>query len=148
MSSNSASALSRCNNASVPADATAAVLKASDPIAEGAREVKGINFDDFAGREITVSELVIGMTNMGFQASAVGEAVRIINDMVCSYQPSLQKPTETLLLASLERCGDWSQNDDLPGLHFQSDLIRPSRHSSLPRPAQACFRHRHHCWWS
>lgn len=46
--------------------------------------VKGIDFDDYQGRDITVNELVAGMADMGFQASAVGDAVRIIDDMVCS----------------------------------------------------------------
>ena len=66
----------------VPTLANDAVLKPSDPVAAGMREVDGIDFDDYAGRDITVSELVAGMTNMGFQASAVTEATRIINDMV------------------------------------------------------------------
>ena len=69
-------------NEPAPAEATTAVLKPSDPVAEGAQKVSGINFDDHAHRDITVSELVAGMANMGFQASAVAEAVRIINDMV------------------------------------------------------------------
>ena len=65
-----------------PSLATDAVLKPSEPIAAGMREVDGIDFDDYVGRDITVCELVAGMTNMGFQASAVTEATRIINDMV------------------------------------------------------------------
>ncbi|KAF2012601.1 Deoxyhypusine synthase [Aaosphaeria arxii CBS 175.79] len=64
-----------------PSGATDAVLKPSDPVPEDAREVKGIEFDNYAGRGITVQELVGGMASMGFQATAVGEAVRIINDM-------------------------------------------------------------------
>ena len=70
------------SNNPAPAEATAAVLHSSDPVPEGSQAVNGINFDDYTGRDITVSELVNGMKNMGFQASAVGEAVRIINDMV------------------------------------------------------------------
>ena len=69
----------------VPTLASDAVLKPSDPVASGMREVDGIDFDDYVGRDITVSELVAGMTNMGFQASAVTEATRIINDMVGSF---------------------------------------------------------------
>ena len=65
-----------------PSLATDSVLKPSDPVTAGMREVDGIDFDDYAGRDITVCELVAGMTNMGFQASAVTEATRIINDMV------------------------------------------------------------------
>lgn len=66
----------------VPTLASESVLKQSEPVAVGMREVDGIDFDDYVGRDITVSELVAGMTNMGFQASAVTEATRIINDMV------------------------------------------------------------------
>jgi deoxyhypusine synthase len=65
-----------------PAAAVDAVLKKSDALPEGAREVKGIEFDEFRNRDLTVMELVAGMTSMGFQASAVADAVRIINDMV------------------------------------------------------------------
>ena len=64
-----------------PSLATESVLKPSEPVT-GMREVDGIDFDDYVGRDITVSELIAGMTNMGFQASAVTEAARIINDMV------------------------------------------------------------------
>ena len=65
-----------------PSGATDAVLKPSEPVPEGAREVQGIDFDKYAGRSITVDELVGGYGSMGFQATAVGEAVRIINGMV------------------------------------------------------------------
>ncbi|KAI9665257.1 MAG: Deoxyhypusine synthase [Trizodia sp. TS-e1964] len=65
-----------------PASATAAVLIESAPMPAGSKQVKGIDFDDFAGRNISVDELVAGMANMGFQASALGEAVRIVRDMI------------------------------------------------------------------
>ena len=71
-------------NGHVPITATDAVLKPSDSVPEGAQKVRGIEFDDYDGRDITAKELVAGMTHMGFQASAVGDAVRIINDMVGS----------------------------------------------------------------
>lgn len=67
---------------SPPPNATDAVLKPSEPMPDGARQVQGIDFDDYAGRAMTVDELVGGYANMGFQATAVGEAVRIVNDMV------------------------------------------------------------------
>lgn len=74
--------------AAAPTGATDAVLKPSAPVPEDAAEVQGIDFDRFAGRSITVDELVSGYANMGFQATAVGQAVRIINDMVSSLRPS------------------------------------------------------------
>ncbi|KAB2579036.1 Deoxyhypusine synthase [Lasiodiplodia hormozganensis] len=64
-----------------PAGATDAVLKPSDPVPEGAQEVKGVEFNDYAGRSITVEELVAGMENMGFQATSVGQAVKVIEGM-------------------------------------------------------------------
>lgn len=68
-------------NGRAPTRSTDAVLKPSDPIAEGVHEVSGIEFNDYKDRDITASELVANMTNMGFQASAVADAARIINNM-------------------------------------------------------------------
>lgn len=51
----------------------------------GAQKVEELDFNKFAGGQpITVDDLLSGMTNMGFQASSIGEAVRIINNMVRS----------------------------------------------------------------
>lgn len=48
----------------------------------GAQKVEELDFNKFAGGQpITVDDLLSGMTNMGFQASSIGEAVRIINNM-------------------------------------------------------------------
>ena len=66
----------------VPSTVADAVLKVSAPIPGGVRKVQGIEFDDFKEQSITVEELVNGMAGMGFQASAVSDAVRIINEMV------------------------------------------------------------------
>ncbi|MCJ1291976.1 Deoxyhypusine synthase [Xylographa carneopallida] len=81
----------------VPSLASDAVLKPSQPIAAGMREVDGIDFDDYAGRDITVSELIAGMTNMGFQATAVTEATRIINDMRTWSDPETGEKTTIFL---------------------------------------------------
>jgi len=59
------------------------VFKVSESVPEGSKEVQGIDFNKYTKRNITVDELISGMTNMGFQATSVGEAVRIINEMVC-----------------------------------------------------------------
>jgi deoxyhypusine synthase len=66
----------------LPSSVTDAVLKRSDEMQEGSQKVEELDFNAFAGRPITVDDLIGGMNFMGFQASAVGEAVRIINDMV------------------------------------------------------------------
>ncbi|PMD38725.1 deoxyhypusine synthase, partial [Hyaloscypha variabilis F] len=52
---------------------------------EGSQKVEELDFNKFAGRDITVNDLISGMNNMGFQASSIGEAVRIINDM-CTWK--------------------------------------------------------------
>lgn len=75
------------SQSSAPTGATDAVLKPSEPVPEGAREVQGIDFNQYASRSITVEELVAGYAGMGFQATSVGEAVRIINDMVSCFFP-------------------------------------------------------------
>jgi len=67
---------------------TDAVLKPSDPLPQGTTQVEGIDFNRYADRNITAEELVANMANMGFQATSVAEAVRIINGMVC-YMRSL-----------------------------------------------------------
>jgi hypothetical protein len=65
-----------------PQTATAAVLMPSEALPAGSKEVHGVDFNQFHGRNISVDDLVSCMSNMGFQASALGEAVRIINEMV------------------------------------------------------------------
>jgi deoxyhypusine synthase len=79
-----------------PSGATAAVLKPSEPVPEEARRVRGIDFNDYAQRSITVEELVGGMANMGFQATSVGQAVRIINDMVSPRREEEAREDETI----------------------------------------------------
>ena len=71
-------------NSQIPPISHNAVFKPSDPIPEGIPTVSGIEFNKFQNNnvDITAAELVSSMTNSGFQASAVAEAARIINDMV------------------------------------------------------------------
>jgi deoxyhypusine synthase len=74
--------MSSTHDSAAPTGATDAVLKPSEPVPEGTHEVQGIDFNQYASRSITVEELIGGYANMGFQATSVGEAVRIINNMV------------------------------------------------------------------
>ena len=78
-------------NSSAPASAHDTVLKPSAPVPEGAREVQGIDFNQYASHSITVEELMGGYATMGFQATSVGAAVRIINDMVSCVLPDYPK---------------------------------------------------------
>jgi deoxyhypusine synthase len=65
-----------------PSKATDAVLKPSGFSAENAREVSGVDFNNYADRNITVAELVDSMSTMGFQATFLGDAVQLVNKMV------------------------------------------------------------------
>jgi deoxyhypusine synthase len=71
----------------VPSSVAAAVLTPSHEMPQGSQKVKELDFNAFAGRPITVEDLISGTNQMGFQASSIGEAVRIINNMVCKTFP-------------------------------------------------------------
>ncbi|KAK3044553.1 Deoxyhypusine synthase, partial [Coniosporium uncinatum] len=64
-----------------PSTATDAVLKPSENVPEGIEEVRGLDFNHYADRNITAAELLSGMANMGFQASSIGQAAQIIENM-------------------------------------------------------------------
>ena len=68
-----------------PSAATDAVLVASQPVPEGSHEVHGVDFERSHGRDMTVAEMMDNMLYMGFQASAVAEAAKVINDMVSCF---------------------------------------------------------------
>ena len=78
-------------NGALPSSVTDAVLVNSNRMPEGSQKVEELDFNKFAGRPITVDDLMSGMNNMGFQASSVAEAARIINDMVTA--PFLISPS-------------------------------------------------------
>ena len=81
-----------------PNSATDAILKRSAPVPSDSREVCGIEFNDHKDTSITVEDLVAGMSRMGFQASALSEAVRIINDMVRLQRDNLSsRPSAKLM---------------------------------------------------
>jgi len=65
-----------------PSAATEAVLVKSAEMPAGSQKVEELDFNKFKGRPITVDDLFQGMKHMGFQASSMCEAVRIINEMV------------------------------------------------------------------
>ena len=65
-----------------PSTVTDAVLVKSEEMPAGSQKVEELDFNKFKGRAITVEDLYDGMKHMGFQASSMCEAVRIINDMV------------------------------------------------------------------
>jgi deoxyhypusine synthase len=64
-----------------PEGAKNAVLVQSEEMPESAQKVEELDFNKLKG-PITVDDLFRGMRHMGFQASSMGEAIRIINEMV------------------------------------------------------------------
>lgn len=64
-----------------PSGAKDAVLMKSEEMPAGAQQVEELDFNKLNG-PVTAEDLLLGMRNMGFQASSMAEAVRIINDMV------------------------------------------------------------------
>ncbi|TID19610.1 deoxyhypusine synthase [Venturia nashicola] len=77
-----------------PSKATDAVLKPSDFSTADATEVAGIDFNSHLHRNVTVAELVDKMSTMGFQATSVGEAVKLVNKMRAYTDPTTsQKAT-------------------------------------------------------
>ncbi|KAI0994265.1 Deoxyhypusine synthase [Podosphaera aphanis] len=76
-----------------------AVFVASSEMPPGSQKVEELDFNKFSGASpITVDDLISGMTNMGFQASSIGEAVRIINDMRAWREPSDSTLRTTIFL--------------------------------------------------
>ncbi|KAG4420454.1 Deoxyhypusine synthase [Cadophora malorum] len=81
-----------------PSTVTDAVLVPSNEMPEGSQKVEELDFNSFEGRPITVDDLMSGMNNMGFQASSIGEAVRIINNMRTWTDPSDPSAKTTIFL--------------------------------------------------
>lgn len=67
----------------VPPAVADAVLVSSCKMPAESKKVEELDFNKINDEgPITVDALIDGMKNMGFQASSICEAVRIINDMV------------------------------------------------------------------
>jgi deoxyhypusine synthase len=73
------------NNSSVPSGASNAVLLPSQPVPEGAVSVEGPNFDS----EVGLGDLLDSYERIGFQATSLGRAIRIVNKMVSKSLASL-----------------------------------------------------------
>lgn len=81
-----------------PTGATAAVLVPSDELPADAQKVTEIDFNEFAGRPVTVDDLMSRMAHMGFQASSMAEAVRIIDGMRTWRDPETGTERTTIFL--------------------------------------------------
>ncbi|KAL6720249.1 Deoxyhypusine synthase [Lecanora helva] len=87
------------SNSKAPSVSHEAVFKPSAPIPENVPEVSGVEFNHYhsKGKDMTVAEMVSNMANMGFQASAVADAARIINDMIDWHDPTTNTKTTIFL---------------------------------------------------
>lgn len=66
-----------------PSKATDAVLVASDPVPDDARQVQGIDWAAMTpDHRNVIANFVNNLSGQGFQSSSIGDAVRIVNDMV------------------------------------------------------------------
>jgi deoxyhypusine synthase len=65
-------------SAIVPASASNAVLKPSDPLPEDAIAIQGPNFE----AHLSLQELLSSYERIGFQASSLGKAIDVVNRMV------------------------------------------------------------------
>ncbi|KAK5098637.1 Deoxyhypusine synthase [Exophiala xenobiotica] len=65
-----------------PSKATDAVLVSSDPVPEAAQQVHGIDWAALPTESRSIiADFVLNLCAQGFQSSAIGDAIRIINDM-------------------------------------------------------------------
>ncbi|SPQ27226.1 150e16c7-f2d7-48ea-8663-9731e2c82732 [Thermothielavioides terrestris] len=80
-----------------PSTATEAVLVKSVEMPADAQKVEELDFNKFKGRPITVDDLYQGMKHMGFQASSMCEAIRIINEMRAWRDPATGAKTTIFL---------------------------------------------------
>lgn len=80
-----------------PSGALDAVLVPSDELPKDAQKVEEIDFNAFKGRAITVDDMMQNMRHMGFQASSMAEAVRIINNMRAWRDPETGAKTTIFL---------------------------------------------------
>lgn len=62
--------------------AATAVLKPSIPMPSTSTKIRGVDFNNHTHKPITVQQLTSHFTQTGFQATNLGKAIEIINNMV------------------------------------------------------------------
>ena len=136
-------------NALPPGVVDAVLVPSATP--DNAQEVEELDFNKLKARggPITAEDLLQGMRHMGFQASAVGEAVRIINDMVGwtnkDFASTLGRPNN--ILESMARQRNRRRHDDISGLHVQPHIFRPARGAAMAGRAPTRVRDCHDRRW-
>ena len=86
------------SSSSIPAGASSAVLKPSEPMPDFAVTVEGPNFDE----EMTLEKLLNSYNRIGFQANSLGKAIDIVNRMVRSYTLVRSWQSSLICIAILE----------------------------------------------
>lgn len=83
-----------------PSSVTDAVLVKSVPLPSDTQKVEELDFNKLlgTGKPITADDLYRGMKHMGFQATSIGEAIRIINDMRTWRDPETGEEKTTIFL--------------------------------------------------
>lgn len=83
-----------------PSSVTDAVLVKSVPLPSDTQKVEELDFNKLlgTGKPITADDLYQGMRHMGFQATSIGEAIRIINDMRTWRDPETGEEKTTIFL--------------------------------------------------
>lgn len=71
--------------AAVPSQASAAVLQPSEPVSSDAISVKGPQFDN----NLSLQDLLQSYERIGFQATSLGRAIRIVDKMVSAAEDHL-----------------------------------------------------------
>jgi deoxyhypusine synthase len=89
--------------ANIPAGASAAVLKRSEPVPEDTISVKGPDFEE----PIALHALLRSYERIGFQATSLSKAIAIVNKMVCIY-PTLI--LDRLIMDLIQRA--WRLSDE------------------------------------
>ena len=89
------------NGTAIPAGASAAVLKPSEPVPDVAVSVEGPNFD----QDVSLSQLLNSYKRIGFQASSLAKAIEIVNKMVSLRPTSTQSMQQRMTIAELEALG-------------------------------------------
>lgn len=85
-----------------PAAAAAAVLVHSQPVPEDAVPIRGPDFD----KPLDLNTLLGGYEQIGFQATSLGKAIRIVNKMVSALIP----PIPELYLSLISAIGAFPTN--------------------------------------
>lgn len=83
-----------------PSSVTDAVLQKSTPLPSDAQKVEDLDFNKLlsTGRPITAEDLYLNTRHMGFQATSIGEAIRIINEMRSWRDPESPEDRTTIFL--------------------------------------------------